>query len=184
MKQNNLHRRPGPPACGGRYKGRAELTSSVVPRGTSSPHEAETVIVSRSRIGLCVHGWQSLLRPAELGAIAPHAVHDHCQAPRQRGNGLLAPSPLGHVHRPGLQPRPFPGDGQQALRGSLIALLIARREAAGLTQTELAAKLGEYQSFVARLESGQRRVDVVEFLQLAGGFDPHEAMDQLSRIQE
>ncbi|MBV7522525.1 helix-turn-helix transcriptional regulator [Ensifer sp. ENS12] len=70
------------------------------------------------------------------------------------------------------------------MRGSLIALLIARREAAGLTQTELAAKLGEYQSFVARLESGQRRVDVVEFLQLAGGFDPHEAMDQLSRIQE
>jgi len=69
---------------------------------------------------------------------------------------------------------------------ALIALLIARREAAGLTQTELAAKLGEYQSFVARLESGQRRVDVVEFLQLAGllGFDPHEAMDQLSRIQE
>lgn len=110
MKQNNLHRRPGPPACGGRYKGRAELTSSVVPRGTSSPHEAETVIVSRSMIRSCVRGWQSLLRPAELGAIAPHAVHDHCQAARQCGNGLLAPSPLGHVHRPGLQPRPFPCD--------------------------------------------------------------------------
>ena len=29
------------------------------------------------------------------------------------------------------------------------------------------AKLGEYQSFVARLESGQRRVDLVEFLDLA-----------------
>jgi len=69
---------------------------------------------------------------------------------------------------------------------ALIALLIAKRESAGLTQTELAAKLGEYQSFVARLESGQRRVDVVEFLELADllGFDPHEALDRLSRIKE
>ncbi|GLS28380.1 Helix-turn-helix [Mesorhizobium albiziae] len=50
---------------------------------------------------------------------------------------------------------------------SLIALLIERREASGLTQSELAAKLGQYQSFVARLESGQRRVDVIEFIELA-----------------
>lgn len=50
---------------------------------------------------------------------------------------------------------------------ALIGLLVARREALGMTQTELADRLGEYQSFVARLESGQRRVDVVEFLELA-----------------
>src|SRR5437868_3195965 len=43
---------------------------------------------------------------------------------------------------------------------ALIAILIERREAAGMTQTQLADRLGEYQSFVARLESGQRRVDV------------------------
>jgi ribosome-binding protein aMBF1 (putative translation factor) len=49
---------------------------------------------------------------------------------------------------------------------ALIALLVEKREAAGLTQAQLAEKLGEYQSFVARLESGQRRVDVVEFLEL------------------
>lgn len=57
--------------------------------------------------------------------------------------------------------------------------------AAGLTQTELAAKLGEYQSFVARLESGQRRVDVVEFLEFAEllDFDPHDALDELKRIK-
>ncbi|RFC67524.1 MULTISPECIES: helix-turn-helix domain-containing protein [Mesorhizobium] len=48
-----------------------------------------------------------------------------------------------------------------------VELLIAKREAAGLTQSELAARLGEYQSFVARLESGERRIDVVEFLNLA-----------------
>nr|WP_256939272.1 helix-turn-helix transcriptional regulator [Ensifer adhaerens] len=67
----------------------------------------------------------------------------------------------------------------------MIALLIAKREAAGLTQTELAAKLAEYQSFVARLESGQRRVDVVEFLEFADllDFDPHDALDELKRIK-
>lgn len=50
---------------------------------------------------------------------------------------------------------------------ALIAFLIAKRESAGITQSQLAAKLGQYQSFVARLESGQRRVDVIELLDLA-----------------
>lgn len=45
----------------------------------------------------------------------------------------------------------------------LIALLIDTRRRAGVTQTELAAALGRYQSFVANYESGQRRIDVVEF---------------------
>jgi len=66
---------------------------------------------------------------------------------------------------------------------ALIALLIEKREAAGLTQSDLAAKLGEYQSFVARLESGQRRVDGVEFLELAEllGFNPVDAIQALSK---
>jgi transcriptional regulator with XRE-family HTH domain len=65
---------------------------------------------------------------------------------------------------------------------ALIALLIEKREASGLTQTDLADKLGEYQSFVARLESGQRRVDVIEFLELARilNFDPHQALQKLA----
>ncbi|WP_407049208.1 multiprotein-bridging factor 1 family protein [Methyloraptor flagellatus] len=50
---------------------------------------------------------------------------------------------------------------------ALISMLIEKREAAGLTQAELADALGEYQSFVARLESGQRRVDVIEFILLS-----------------
>jgi len=56
---------------------------------------------------------------------------------------------------------------------ALIAMLIAKREAAGITQAQLAEALGEYQSFVARLESGQRRVDVIELIELANilGFD-------------
>ena len=55
----------------------------------------------------------------------------------------------------------------------LIALLIERRKAAGMTQAQLAKRLGKSRSFMARLESGQRRVYVVELLQLAEvlGFD-------------
>src|SRR4051794_38449252 len=67
---------------------------------------------------------------------------------------------------------------------ALIALLIERREAAGMTQTQLADRLGEYQSFVARLESGQRRVDVVEFLELAEvlGFDAGKVLAAVRKV--
>ena len=67
---------------------------------------------------------------------------------------------------------------------ALVELLIQKREAAGMTQADLAARLGEYQSFVARLESGQRRIDVVEFLELADavGFDPAKALSAVKKI--
>lgn len=52
-----------------------------------------------------------------------------------------------------------------------------------MTQTELAARLGEYQSFVARIESGQRRIDVVELLELGNAlrFDPLEAIQAMKK---
>jgi len=53
-----------------------------------------------------------------------------------------------------------------------------------MTQADLAARLDEYQSFVARLESGQRRIDVVEFLDLAEalGLDPARTMSALKKV--
>lgn len=67
---------------------------------------------------------------------------------------------------------------------ALVDLIVTKREAAGLTQAQLAEKLGEYQSFVARLESGQRRIDVVEFLELAVilAFDPAKAIKVLAGL--
>lgn len=46
----------------------------------------------------------------------------------------------------------------------LRAALAAARLAAGLTQTEVAKALRKPQSFVSKYESGERSLDVVEFL--------------------
>jgi transcriptional regulator with XRE-family HTH domain len=68
---------------------------------------------------------------------------------------------------------------------ALRALLVEKRKKAQLTQAEVAARLGRYQSFVATVESGQRRIDVVEFLDFAHaiGFDPREAIKWLAAIR-
>lgn len=42
--------------------------------------------------------------------------------------------------------------------------LIAARLAAGLTQRGFAEKLGKHQSYVSKVESGARRLDVIEFI--------------------
>lgn len=58
--------------------------------------------------------------------------------------------------------------------GRLIALLVAARREAGIRQQGLAKKLGRPQSFVAKYEGGERRLDVVEFVTIARalGQDP------------
>jgi transcriptional regulator with XRE-family HTH domain len=59
------------------------------------------------------------------------------------------------------------------------------RKKSGLTQAEVAQRLGQYQSYVARVESGQRRIDVIEFLDLAEaiGFDPQRVMKRLRAVR-
>ncbi|HCX11561.1 MAG TPA: transcriptional regulator [Hyphomonas sp.] len=46
----------------------------------------------------------------------------------------------------------------------------ARREA-GLSQQQVAELLGVPQSYVAKIELGERRIDVIEFLQLVAAID-------------
>jgi len=48
----------------------------------------------------------------------------------------------------------------------ITALKKARKER-GITQAQLAEALGRPQSFIAKIESGERRLDVVEFVHLA-----------------
>jgi transcriptional regulator with XRE-family HTH domain len=43
-------------------------------------------------------------------------------------------------------------------------MLAIARERQGLTQAELASRLGKPQSFVSKYESGERRLDVMEFV--------------------
>jgi transcriptional regulator with XRE-family HTH domain len=40
----------------------------------------------------------------------------------------------------------------------------AARKRAGLTQQQLATRLGKPQSFVAKYENGERRIDVIQFI--------------------
>lgn len=56
------------------------------------------------------------------------------------------------------------------------------RVRAGLTQADLGGRLGTSQVFVARCESGSRRVDVAEFIAIAKalGLNPVEAFAELS----
>ena len=46
-------------------------------------------------------------------------------------------------------------------------LLLATRKANGVTQAEVAKRLGRPQSFVAKVENGERRLDVVELVSYA-----------------
>jgi transcriptional regulator with XRE-family HTH domain len=50
---------------------------------------------------------------------------------------------------------------------SLIARLKKAREAAGLQQQDVARLLRRTQSYVSKLESGQRRIDIIQLKTLA-----------------
>lgn len=56
----------------------------------------------------------------------------------------------------------------------LTGILADARHSAGLTQQQVAERLGKPQSYIAKVEKTERRVDVVEFIALANaiGTDP------------
>jgi ribosome-binding protein aMBF1 (putative translation factor) len=61
-------------------------------------------------------------------------------------------------------------------------LLVEARKTHGVTQVDLAGRLGRPQSFVSKYERGERRLDVVEFLEVARaiGIDAKEMIDTLA----
>lgn len=59
-----------------------------------------------------------------------------------------------------------------------IALLVKARRDAGLTQADLGARIGQRQTFVSKVELGERRLDAAEFVEVcrAIGVDPYAVM--------
>ena len=62
-------------------------------------------------------------------------------------------------------------------------MMIEMRKQAGLTQADIAGNLGKPQSYVSKYENGERRLDVIEFLEIANaiGIDPSTAMKKLGK---
>lgn len=60
-------------------------------------------------------------------------------------------------------------------------LLVTAREKANLTQSEVSTRLSRPQSFVAKYEGGERRLDVVEFVEVCKALDadPHVVLAEL-----
>jgi transcriptional regulator with XRE-family HTH domain len=60
-------------------------------------------------------------------------------------------------------------------------MLVQARKKARLTQTELAIRLGRKQSYVSKFERGERRLDIVEFMEIAEalGIDVLRFVEQL-----
>jgi transcriptional regulator with XRE-family HTH domain len=64
-----------------------------------------------------------------------------------------------------------------------MAALIEPREKAGVTQRELARRLQRAHSYVGRIEIGDRRLDVPEFIEWCEllGVDPREVFARVLR---
>lgn len=50
---------------------------------------------------------------------------------------------------------------------TMLAVLVAARRDAGVSQVELAQRLGRTQSFISQIERGVRRLDIIEFYAVA-----------------
>ena len=69
----------------------------------------------------------------------------------------------------------------------LLDIVVAERNRAGLTQQELASRLGKPQPWVSFVENGVRRLDALEFVALmrALGADPEQVFHEfLQRLPE
>lgn len=76
-------------------------------------------------------------------------------------------------------PRSLFTDAYEAFRETLVAV----RKDAGVTQVELAERLGKPQQFVSKFEKGDRRVDLVEFVAICRALrvDPKETFATVLR---
>jgi len=78
----------------------------------------------------------------------------------------------------------MPRSRRSPRRARLQDILIEKRNAAGLTQVALAKLLRRPQSFVSKYETGERRLDVIELIEVAEalGADPAAIVRALRRV--
>lgn len=67
---------------------------------------------------------------------------------------------------------------------ALMQVLVETRKSKGVTQQELADRLQRPQSYVAKIETGERRLDVVEFVEWFQALkaDPKAAVSAISEV--
>lgn len=73
------------------------------------------------------------------------------------------------------QPYRFSKTVFSKINDDLVKFLREARMKAGLTQVEAAKKLGCRQTFISKIECGERRVDVVEFVVMMRAYDTDPA---------
>jgi len=106
--ENEAERSIGRPCLqtDGRSKRTYDLTSSIVPRGTSCHRTVELAFPPIGIDPVWLSCRDDLPGPPELGAVDPDAVHDHGQAAGQCDDRLFETAAPGDLHRPGLEPGP------------------------------------------------------------------------------
>lgn len=65
-----------------------------------------------------------------------------------------------------------------------IRAIVAARKSKGLSQREVAERLGKPRSFVSKIENRERRIDIVEFVALARalGVDPSDMLAGVLKV--
>ncbi len=64
---------------------------------------------------------------------------------------------------------------------AVVTVIAASRLEADLTQEQIAARIGWHRSKIAKIEAGERRLDVAEFITIAGALKMEPAT-LLSRV--
>ncbi|MDW3221961.1 MAG: helix-turn-helix transcriptional regulator [Paracoccaceae bacterium] len=64
---------------------------------------------------------------------------------------------------------------------ALMQALVETRKSKGITQQDLANRLDRPQSYIAKVETGERRLDVIEFIEWSSslGAKPNDLLDRL-----
>ncbi len=88
---------------------------------------------------------------------------------------------MGRIFKP--RPTRMPDSLRSPEQQKLQDLLAELRKSKGMTQADVAATLDKPQSFVAKYEGGERRLDVVEYIAVvqALGADPAKMLAKIYR---